>query len=41
MSSESLETKGNGGIRQMHKYVELNYVDKIPTLDDHDYKDSK
>ena len=41
MSSESLEAKGNGGIRQMHNYVDLNYVDKIPTPDDdHDYKGS-
>jgi len=38
---EELEAKGNGGMRQMHNYVELNYSDKISTPDDdHDYKGS-
>ena len=41
MSAESLEAKGNGGIRQMHNYVDLNYTDNITTPnDDHDYKNS-
>ena len=26
---EDLEAKGNGGMRQMHNYVDLNYADKI------------
>ena len=26
---EDLETKGNGGMRQMHNYVDLNYADNI------------
>jgi hypothetical protein len=26
---EDLEAKGNGGMRQMHNYVDLNYVDKM------------
>jgi len=39
--SEELEAKGNGGIRQMHNYVDLNYSDKITTpADEHDYKGS-
>lgn len=41
MDSESLSAKGNGGIRQMHNYVDLNYSDSINTPDDdHDYKGS-
>lgn len=41
MSSEALEAKGNGGIRQMHNYVDLNYNDKITTPgDEHEYKGS-
>ena len=31
MDSESLSAKGNGGIRQMHNYVDLQYNDKIST----------
>lgn len=39
--SEELEAKGNGGMRQMHNYVDLNYSDNISTPeDDHDYKGS-
>ncbi len=34
MDSEDLSAKGNGGIRQMHNYVDLNYADKINTPDD-------
>lgn len=42
MDSDSLSAKGNGGIRQMHNYVELNYIDKINTPEDEaDYKSSK
>jgi len=41
MEPEALEAKGNGGIRQMHNYVDLNYNDKIATpSDDTDYKGS-
>ena len=32
MGSDELEAKGNGGTRQMHNYVSLNYSDKINTL---------
>ena len=39
--AEELEAKGNGGMRQMHNYVDLNYSDNISTPgDDHDYKGS-
>jgi hypothetical protein len=38
---EDLEAKGNGGMRQMHNYVDLNYSDNVnmqtPT-DEHEYK---
>lgn len=44
MDSDSLGTKGNGGVRQMHSYVSLdesnNAKIKTPT-DDNDYKSSK
>jgi hypothetical protein len=41
MDSESLSAKGNGGTRQMHNYVDLNYSDQISTPgDEHDYKGS-
>ena len=41
MDSDSLSAKGNGGTRQMHNYVDLNYSDKISTPEDeHDYKGS-
>jgi hypothetical protein len=41
MDSDSLSAKGNGGVRQMHNYVDLNYSDNINTpADDHDYKGS-
>ena len=41
MNAEALTAKGDGGIRQMHNYVDLQYSDKIPTPDDdHDYKGS-
>jgi len=42
MDSEELNTKGNGGMRQMHNYVPLNYSDTISTpTDEHDYKQSR
>jgi hypothetical protein len=34
MDSDSLNTKGSGGLRQMHSYVPLNYSDTITTPDD-------
>ena len=43
MGSEELEAKGDGGLRQMHNYVSLNYSDNITSTpsDDHDYKAPK
>ena len=42
MDSEELNTKGNGGMRQMHNYVPLNHSDVITTpTDDFDYKKDK
>jgi len=39
--AEELEAKGNGGMRQMHNYVDLNYSDNISTpADEHEYKNS-
>lgn len=39
MDSDSLSAKGNGGVRQMHNYVDLNYSDNISTpQDEQDYK---
>ena len=41
MDSESMAAKGNGGIRQMHNYVDLNYSDQISTpADEQEYKNS-
>ena len=41
MDSDSLSAKGNGGTRQMHNYVDLNFMDKINTpADEQDYKTS-
>lgn len=38
---DSMSAKGNGGTRQMHNYVDLNYMDKITTPeDDGNYKGS-
>ena len=41
--ADSLSAVGNGGMRQMHNYVDLNYMDNInintPT-DDHEYKNA-
>lgn len=42
MDSEELNTKGNGGMRQMHNYVPLTHTDTISTpSDDHDYTNDK
>jgi hypothetical protein len=39
MDSDSLSAKGDGGVRQMHNYVDLNYSDNISTPEDEqDYK---
>jgi hypothetical protein len=29
MDADALAAKGNGGMRQMHNYVDLNYSDRI------------
>lgn len=42
MDHEELNTKGSGGMRQMHNYVPLNHSDVISTpKDDFDYKNEK
>jgi hypothetical protein len=42
MDSDSLATKGNGGLRQMHSYVSLNDNYAIPTPnDEHEYNTNK
>jgi hypothetical protein len=42
MDSDSLGTKGNGGLRQMHSYVSLNDNFVIPTpTDDYEYNPNK
>ena len=42
MDHEELNTKGNGGVRQMHNYVPLNHMDTIHTpKDEFDYKKGK
>ena len=39
MDADSLKATGNGGMRQMHNYVDLNYSDNISTPEDEqDYK---
>jgi hypothetical protein len=43
MDSDSLSAKGNGGMRQMHNYVDLNsngMMDIECPTDDFDYKKS-
>jgi hypothetical protein len=41
MNPDDLSAKGNGGIRQMHSYVDLNFNDQISTVaDDANYKAS-
>lgn len=41
MDSDSLSAKGSGGTRQMHNYVDMNYMDKINTpADEQEYKNS-
>lgn len=34
MDSDELSAKGNGGLRQMHNYVDLNYSDQISSQND-------
>lgn len=42
MGPEELSAKGNGGTRQMHNFVSLDYADTIQTpTDDNDYKAPK
>jgi len=42
MDADALNTKGSGGMRQMHNYVSLNDPTAITTpVDDVDYKESK
>ena len=39
MDSEALKATGNGGMRQMHNYVDLNFSDQINTpVDEAEYK---
>ena len=39
---EALKATGNGGMRQMHNYVDLNFADNINTpTDEQDYKSNK
>lgn len=39
---ESLSARGDGGMRQMHNYVDLNYSDSIATpTDEHDYNSNQ
>jgi hypothetical protein len=39
MDPEALKATGNGGMRQMHNYVDLNFSDKISTpVDEAEYK---
>jgi hypothetical protein len=43
MDAESLTAKGNGGMRQMHNYVDLNMSNQMGIQcpeDDYDYKKS-
>jgi len=42
MDADSLTAKGDGGLRQMHSYVTLDYNDKINTpTDETDFKSAK
>ena len=42
MDSEQLNTKGDGGLRQLHQYVRLDHVDTISTpSDEHAYNQNK
>ena len=34
MDSDSLSAKGNGGVRQMHNYADLNFVPKFSSITD-------
>ena len=41
MDSDSLTAKGDGGIRQMHNYVTLDYVDNLSAHEDSDGQSGK
>ena len=42
MDADSLTAKGDGGLRQMHSYVTLDYMDQINTpTDETDFKSNK
>jgi len=41
MDAASMEAKGNGGSRQMHNYVDLNYSDQITSSVDDDKKTNR
>jgi hypothetical protein len=38
--SDSMLASGNGGTRQMHNYVDLNYSDNISAIEEQEYKNS-
>ncbi len=39
MDAQSLEAKGNGGTRQMHNYVDINFVDPVSKpINEDEYK---
>jgi len=40
MGADDLSAKGNGGIRQMHNYVDINYVDTMKNYEEDNYKGS-
>jgi hypothetical protein len=40
MAPEELSSKGNGGMRQMHNYVDINYTDKMNNYEEDNYKGS-
>jgi hypothetical protein len=40
MGSDDLSAKGNGGMRQMHNYVDINYVDTMKNYEEDNYKGS-
>jgi len=40
MGADDLSAKGNGGMRQMHNYVDINYVDTMKNYEEDNYKGS-
>jgi hypothetical protein len=40
MEADDLSAKGNGGMRQMHNYVDINYIDTMKNYEDDNYKGS-